>query len=103
MPLPELLLEEPEPSSLLPLPDEPESELLEPELPDPELLVPDVLVPLVRAVGVPANRNPERTPVTAMLEIPIAVVIPTAVRRPVDRMSISGPPSRPPPPLRCGG
>ncbi|MEY9850785.1 hypothetical protein ABH923_000463 [Leifsonia sp. EB41] len=97
MPLPELL-EEPELSLLLPLPeeselDEPElldPELLDPELLDPELLVPDVLVPVVLAVEVPANRKPDRIPVTARLEMPIAVVIPMAVRRPADRMSMSG-------------
>jgi hypothetical protein len=104
MPLPELL-EEPELSLLLPLPEEseldepeleePESELLDPELLVPELLVPDVLVPVVLAVEVPANRKPDSIPVTARLEMPIAVVIPTAVRRPADRMSMSGPPSAP--------
>ena len=100
MPLPELLEEEPELSLLLPLPDEseldePEPELLDPELLDPELLVPellvpDVLVPVALAAEVPANRKPERIPVTARLEMPIAVVIPMAVRRPADRMSMSG-------------
>ena len=98
MPLPELLEEEPELSLLLPLPDESEldepelldPELLVPELLDPELLVPDVLVPVVPAVEVPANRKPDSIPVTARLEMPIAVVIPMAVRRPADRMSMSG-------------
>jgi len=63
-------------------------------LPEEVLPVPPVeVIPVVVEV-VPANRKPERIPVTARLATPIAVVIPIAARRPVDLMSITGPPSR---------
>jgi hypothetical protein len=59
---------------------------------DPLELVP---VPLEVAPAVvevvPVNRKPERMPVTARLPTPIAVVIPTAARRPADRVSMSWP------------
>jgi hypothetical protein len=85
---------------LVPLPLSLPEELL----PDPDEVVPvpvDAVPEVVEVV--PAKRKPVRMPVAARLPMPMTVVMPTAARRPADRLSMSWPPSRRPLIPACSG